>query len=105
MQKKKLSRGLRTLSITKARQELCPIVENIDALPEGKLSITVGEKVAAYIVSPDRLAALEARTRKAPRSVSLRGTVQILGDLEEGSRDAGREIERMALESWKGRGH
>jgi hypothetical protein len=105
MSRKKPSRELRILSITKTRQELCPIIENIDALPEGKLGITVGEKVAAYIVSPDRLAALEARTRKTPQRVSLRGTVQILGDIEKGSRETSRELERMAVESWRGYRH
>ncbi len=89
------------MSITKVRQELCPIVKNVDALPEGKVGITVDGNVTAYIVSAKRLAALEAPVRKASRRASLRGTVQIMGDLEEGSREASQQLEQMALQSWR----
>ena len=84
-----------TLPISRVRQELCPLVDNIERAPGGKIAITVGEEVAAYLVSPEKLAELEEKAT-APRGTrpSIVGSIEIVGDLDEMMRELEEEEER-----------
>ena len=61
--------------------------------------------VAAYLVSAKKLDELEAKARQVAGSArpSIRGTIEIVGDLEEASSSAAAELERLALDSWGAR--
>jgi hypothetical protein len=95
--------GKGSITVTAARAVLCPLVKEVDQLPEGKLGITVGGSVAAYLVSARKLETLEAKARAArPPTIRprLAGSLEIVGDLEAGSREAAQELEQTAVQSW-----
>ncbi len=70
------------LPISRVRQELCPLVDHLERAPGGKIAITVGEQVAAYLVAPDKLAELEEKAAAPGRTrPSLVGSIEIVGDL------------------------
>lgn len=95
---------MRAVSITEARQQLCPLLKEVDAHPGRKVSITVSGEVVAYLVSAKTLNEIEARARRSGQvRQSIRGTIEIVGDLESAGITASAELEGMALESW-GRG-
>jgi hypothetical protein len=82
-------------------------VKDLSKRPKGTVGIMVAGEVAAYLVSAKRLEALEEKEKRQERKIprpSIRGTVEIVGDLEQGSREAAREIELMALRSWQKQG-
>ncbi len=84
-----------TLPISRVRQELCPLVDNIERAPGGRIAITVGEQVAAYLVAPDKLAELEEKAAAPGRArPSLVGSIEIVGDLDEMLRQLEEEEER-----------
>jgi hypothetical protein len=87
----------RALPITKARQQLCPLIDDIARAPDGKVAITVGEEVAAYLVSPEKLAELEekARLARGPRR-SIVGSATLVGDPDTLIEDIKRERARSA---------
>jgi hypothetical protein len=83
------------LPISRVRKELCPLVEDIARAPGGKIAITVGEEVAAYLLSAERLNQLEANEGKAARPRrSMVGTARIVGDIGEIFRELSEEGER-----------
>ena len=83
------------LSISRVRQELCPLVDDIERAPGGKIAITVGEEVAAYLVSAERLNQLEAGAGEATRPRrSMVGTARIVCDIDEAFRELSEEAER-----------
>lgn len=96
---------MRSVSITEARQKLCPLLKAVDALPGRKVGITVSGEVAGYLVSAKKLDELEAKARQVARSgrPSIRGTIELVGDLDAASGSAAAELERMALEAWDAR--
>ncbi len=51
------------------------------------MAITVGEEIAAYLVSAGKLAELEAGTMSVKRRRALMGTMTIVGDLDQTLRD------------------
>jgi len=70
-------------------------VDGIARAPGGKIAITVGEDVAAYLVSAERLEQLEASGGKAARPRrSMVGTARIVGDIGEAFRELSEEAER-----------
>ena len=98
------ARSVRSVSITQARQQLCPLLKEVDSVPGRKVGITVSGDVAAYLVSAKMLDELEAKARhtvRVPR-VSIRGTIEIVDDLDAASGNAAAELERMALDAWLG---
>ena len=98
------ARSVRSVSITEARQQLCPLLKEVDTLPGRKVGITVSGDVAAYLISAKKLDELEAKARPSTRSPrqSVRGTIEIVGDLEAASGKAAADLEQMALEGWRG---
>jgi hypothetical protein len=83
------------LPISRVRQELCPLVDNIERAPGGKIAITVGEQVAAYLVAPDKLAELEEEAAAPGRTrPSIVGSIEIVGDRDEMLRQLDEEEER-----------
>jgi len=86
----------RTVSLTEARGAFSPLVEQIEVI--GSVAVTVRGKVKAFIVSPERMRALSAQSRRRARS-SARGTLEIVGDLKRGSRRAARELAEAASRS------
>jgi prevent-host-death family protein len=99
------ARSVRSVSITEARQKLCPLLRQVDALPGRKVGITVSGDVAAYLVSAKKLDELEAKARQSASSArpSIRGTIEIVGELDAASGSATAELERMALDAWDAR--
>ena len=99
------ARAVRSVSITEARQRLCPLLREVDTLPGRKVGITVSGDVAAYLVSAKKLDELEAKARQVVGSArpSIRGTIEIVGDLEEASNSTAAELEHLALDAWGGR--
>jgi hypothetical protein len=93
------------MSITRARQELCPLVKDLAHRPGGVVGIMVGEEVAAYLVSPERLRELQAaeEVRTSGQRPSIVGIIEVLGDAaevaREGRRIANAELERRAEKS------
>jgi hypothetical protein len=87
------------MSVTRARQELCPLVNDLAQRRDGVVGITVGEEVAAYLVSPAKLRELEAAqaSRAAGRRPSIVGSLEVLGDASEVAREA-RRIANAELE-------
>jgi prevent-host-death family protein len=65
------ARSVRSVSITEARQKLCPLLRQVDALPGRKVGITVSGDVAAYLVSAKKLDELEAKARQCPLLAAL----------------------------------
>jgi antitoxin (DNA-binding transcriptional repressor) of toxin-antitoxin stability system len=83
------------LPISRVRQELCPLVDDIARAPGEKIAITVGEEVAAYLVSAERLEQLEANAGESARPQrSMVGTARIVGDIGEAFRELSGEAER-----------
>lgn len=99
------ARSVRSVSITQARQKLCPLLRQVDALPGRKVAITVSGDVAAYLVSAKKLDELEAKARHSASSArpSIRGTIEIVGDLDAASGSGTAELERMTLDAWDAR--
>lgn len=108
---RKLARASRTvvgrprtqapLTLTRARQLLCPLVRDISTAPEQEIAIAVRGRVKAYLIAAEKLeqlaekaAALDRGRVRPPR---LSGTLKIVGDLEEASRRAAKELEYWAL--------
>ena len=96
-----LSRGK-----TELRQALLPIVSELQ-VDSKVIEITDRDKPVAVLLSYQHYKALQALARKAmtphvEQHVSLMGSVEILGDLEEASREIAAEweqaIERSAAE-------
>ena len=96
---------MRSVTITQARRELCPLVEQVESLPGRKVGITVSGAVAAYLVAAEEMDALEAKARRGIHSArpSFRGSLEIVGDLSCPGRIPSDELEHMALEAWRGR--
>lgn len=78
---------VRRIPLSEARATLSALVNAPEAAP--LTAITVRDELSAYLVSPAQLARLvaEAGRRPAPKA-PLRGTLRIVGDLDEGSREA-----------------
>ena len=79
-----MNRRLTTLPLTEIRTRLSPLVRDIDRL--GAVAVTVRGEVRAWLVSPARFARTDAPEVTRPRPI--KGTMQLVGDLEEGSRAA-----------------
>jgi hypothetical protein len=68
------------------------------------VAITVRGRVSAYVISAERMHQLEVRERAASFGVPPRlddGSVRIVGDLEDASRQASLELEQTAVEAWR----
>lgn len=83
---------------TEARQRFLPLVNQL-ANESMVFEITEHDKPVAMLVSYGRWAAmvsqLKALTKNAePKPIDLRGSIEILGDLEAGSKRAGEELLR-----------
>jgi hypothetical protein len=95
------------MPITRARQELCPLVKDLSQRSDGVVGIMVGEEVGAYLVSPATLRELEefrATSGTLPRP-SIAGTVEILvDDLGAALKEVRHEAEAELLAS-AGRRH
>lgn len=78
---------LRRIPLTKARATLGALVHAPEAAP--LTAITLRDELCAFLVSPAQLARLltGARRRRTPKA-RLRGTLRIVGNLDEGSREA-----------------
>lgn len=85
-----------TLPLTEVRARLSPLLDK-EVQKKGVVAISVHGKVRGYLVSAERLAELEQVERtscgrnRSGRS-RLRGSLEIVGDLEAGSRAAEREL-------------
>lgn len=92
------------MPITRARQELCPLVKTLSQRSDGVVGILVGEEVGAYLVSPERMRELEElESRGAARRPSLAGTVEILvDDLGLALKEVRSEVEAETLASFGG---
>jgi len=75
-----MPRQTKTLPLTELRSRLSPVVHDIERL--GAVAVTVRGEVRAWLVSPGRFERSRAETA---RPTSMRGTLSICGDLEEGS--------------------
>jgi hypothetical protein len=103
-----IPRASRVLTVSDARKLLCPLLQEIDNLPEEKVAVTVNEEVAAYLVSAKRLEELEAAERDGRRPnkgrlASLIGTAEFVGDInkmDEIIRQVNADAEREWLENW-----
>lgn len=91
----------KALPLSETRKQLSPLVRQVSELPQVTVPIAVHGKVRAYLVSAERLEQLMVCEQQAhygaPRA-KLRGTLQVLGDLDQGSQEASAELERLALE-------
>ncbi len=93
-----------TVSVTQARAELCPLVRDIEKLPQEQVAIRVGEEVAAYLVSArklERLAAAGAPRDDKPR---LRGLLPGSGSdaaIAAALKRARAEQDRLTLAEWE----
>ncbi len=90
------------LNLSKARQLLSPLVRRVTGAPETAVPISVHGQVCAYLISAEHFEYLVAREQEAvyhatPERPRLRGSVQVLGDLEQASTQASAELEAMAL--------
>ncbi|HZH03368.1 MAG TPA: hypothetical protein VEY30_06255 [Myxococcaceae bacterium] len=85
------------LPLSEVRERLSPLVRQIGA--SGELAIKVRGQVQAYLVSRERFEALVAKAEPALPRPKIAGSIRIVGDLDEASREAGRELERYALAS------
>jgi len=67
--------------------------------PKAAIPVSVRGEVRAYLVAAERFEELESGERSLHRRgpARIRGTLEILGDLDEGSRWAAEELERAAL--------
>ena len=85
------------LPVSQARQQLSPLLRRLSRNPRMEIPISVRGQVRAYLVSADRLRELEAAARGLARGKAIQNTIEIMGDLEAGSRQAAKELEAWAL--------
>ena len=88
------------LNLSQARQQLSPLVRRVAGAPHTEVPISVHGKVQAYLISAERMERLRVRERELQYGTlarpRLRGTLQLLGDLEAGSLQASAELETAA---------
>jgi hypothetical protein len=93
----------RILPLTQVRSSLSPLVRELSA-ENGSVGIAVHGEVCAYLVGAEAFRELRLRAGAVEQKPSkLRGSVEILGDLEEGSREAADELVRSPLSRPKAR--
>ncbi|MCI0573896.1 MAG: type II toxin-antitoxin system Phd/YefM family antitoxin [Myxococcaceae bacterium] len=88
------------LPLSEARSRLSPLIKAMrpTAAP---LAISVHGSVKAYLVTPEQLDHLLARVRRDLREdkarPTIRGSIQLLRSLEEGSAEASRTLSESAM--------
>lgn len=95
------TRTVGPLQLSKVRQMLSPLVRQLSAAPKVTVPISVHGEVQAYLVSAERFEQLMAREREVEYRVSphsrLRGSIEIIGDMELASGEASADLEAAAL--------
>ncbi len=101
---KRRTHSKKVLTLSQARAALSPLVREVAESPGKTVPISVRGEVKAYVIGAESLALLEVREaqrgRARPRPPSFEGTLEIVSDLEQGSREAALELELAALRSW-----
>lgn len=88
----------RRIGKTEARQQLLPLINQLANEPM-VFEITEHDKPVAMLVSHGRWAAMISKLKSLtkntePKEIDLRGSVEILGDLDAGSKEAGEALLR-----------
>jgi prevent-host-death family protein len=93
----------KVLSLSQARSQFSPLVEQVSKAPSEPIPVSVRGEIKAYIVSADHPAMLHAAEprpsyRAAPPPIE--GTLTLKGDVERALARAGREAELAVLQEW-----
>lgn len=88
----------RRIGKTEARQQLLPLINQLANEPM-VFEITEHDKPVAMLVSHGRWTAMVSKLKSllkdtGPKNVDLMGSVEIIGDLEAGSKKAGEDLLR-----------
>jgi|SRR5712692_9898865 len=97
-------RAAKVVPFTEARRRLAPILKTLRSVPHQMVGISVHGSVEAYLVSSRKLAMLEAlsrRERGGEKWPKLKGSMELLGSLEEGSDEARKMISASIAETAK----
>lgn len=93
--KKKAELGARPVSVSDARQNFSPIIDQLARSPALEVPITVHGKVQAYLISAEHLSELKAEEPGhrygAQRPPRIRGTMKLVGDIDAALEAAKRE--------------